>query len=74
MTRVILIAFALSGCAAGGGFVAPSDMTPQEQCDNAYLVAIGIEGQYGPESPPAARAFVAADGICLQIFECRGLV
>ena len=39
-------------------------MTPQERCDNAYLVAIGIEGQYGPESPPAARAFVAADGIC----------
>ena len=54
----------LAACAAEGGFVRPSEMTPQERCDNAALALALVEANMPEGSATVERARVNYALIC----------
>lgn len=60
----IAAALVISACSADGGFVKPSEMTPQERCDNAALALALVEANMPEGSATVERARVNFALIC----------
>ena len=60
---ILPVALLLVACAAEGGFVKPSEMTPADRCFSAQLVLAGMEANM-PEGDTLDRARANAEFIC----------
>lgn len=56
----------LAACAANGGFVRPSEMTPAERCDNAALALALVEANMPEGSKTVERARINYALICAE--------
>lgn len=59
-----LVLFGLSACSADGSLVRPSQLTPQERCDNAALALVLLESNVDANSEVLGAAKTNYNILC----------